>query len=346
MITTKDPIDESQHNIIRKIQKLFNLAQHKDGNETQAAAALDKAHKMLAEHNLSLSIVQDTVVDGGVQNGCAVQEEKREKTTVKRSAMYKWQRRLWYVLSETNYCFHWVRDVAEEVGFLRRRHWWEDAGTPKVRDTRTSYVKRHIVLGRESNVAVVTLMGEYICDTIERLCAEQYPKSEILSRSAISWREGVADRLIERLYEKAAQEEFDQTQDAEANKYALALRDVRMKEYEKNYDAVLGAGAYQKKQQQEKEAAEARLKYEQMRIEMLQNESPEAKKRREVEEEKMRVCARVHRERNYRRQKKERVEDYCRTDWSAYDRGKEDGNRINLSSQVSKSKQPSKELPA
>ena len=331
-------IDPSQEGIIRKIQKLFNLANHAEGNEEAASAALIKAHELLAAHNLSLAVVQDTVVKGGIQNGEAV-IEKREQVTIKRSAMYKWQRRLWSALAHTNYCFHWVHDVRE--GYGKEDYW----GNRKPR-----WVKRHVILGKESNVVVVNLMGEYLCDTIERLCP--YPQQERCSRSAISWKEGVADRLVERMQDRQREEEEDDVPPTspgllkiwKKNHMALALKDLRTREYEANYDAVLGAGAYKEKQEERKKAAAEAEEAEKRRIEALQNESPAEKKARERREEKARIKAEVESERNYRRQLKERLDDAARTDWRAYDNGKVAGERISLEAQVGGPDRPTKSL--
>jgi hypothetical protein len=323
--------------IIRKIQKLFNLANNATGNEVQASAALAKAHELLMAHNLSLAVVQDTVVKGGVQNGTAVTEEARKPITIKRSAMYKWQRRMWGTLAHVNHCFHWVHDVKD--GNHKHKSRWDD-GYKTAR-----WVKRHVILGRESNVIVVNLMGEYLCDTIERLCP--YAPVDRLSRAAVSWREGVADRLTERLVDQQEQEELDTRPPcpespglkkkwmAQYATRALALKDVRKTEYEANYDALYGEGAYKKSQEACKVEAE---RIQQERIEFLQNESPSDKRKREADEERRRIRSNVEAERSYRRQERERLDDAARTDWRAYDKGKKVGDGISLATQISSQK--------
>jgi hypothetical protein len=337
-------MDTKVESIIRRIQKLFNMANNAAGNEEQASSALAKAHELLMAHNLSLAVVQDTVVKGGVQNGTAVTEEVRKPVTIKRSAMYKWQRRMWGTLAHVNHCFHWVHDVKD--GNHKSR--WDD-GYKTAR-----WVKRHVILGRESNVIVVNLMGEYLCDTIERLCP--YAPVDRLSRAAVSWREGVADRLTERLVDQQEQEEADNRPPcpespglkkkwmAQYATMALALKDVRKTEYEANYDAVRGEGAYKKSQEARKVSAVEAERIQQERIEFLQNESPSDKRKREAEEERRRIRSNVEAERSYRRQERERLDDAARTDWRAYDKGKKVGDGISLTTQVGGSS--SKPTPA
>ena len=312
--------------VIQQIQKLFNLANSKDNNETEAAEALAMAQKLCAKHNLDVAAIKDSPM----ATGNTVVDEKREKTNVNRSAMYSWQRRLWAAMAEANFCWHWITEVPQK--YNKRSEW-----SGELRE-RTRYVKRHILLGKESNVLVVRLMGEYICDTIERMCGEQWPNTERLSRQAISWRTGVADRLIDRIQEQAQKMREQSTTDANQNTTALALVDIDSREYEANYDAAYGKGAYQKAKAREKaqdEAYQQRVAEEQrQRIEMLQNETPEEKRKREDREEKLRIKADQQWQRNSERYRRQRQKESANIDWHAYNRGQAAGDRISLNPQI------------
>lgn len=101
---TTAPSVDAPDSIIRKIQKLLELAN--SPNENEAASAQGRAQELLQQYNLEVAIVKETAVAGGT----VVIEEKREETKVNRSAAYQWQRDLWKTLATANFCFHWVMD--------------------------------------------------------------------------------------------------------------------------------------------------------------------------------------------------------------------------------------------
>lgn len=312
--------------IIRKIQKLFSLAQ--SPNEAEATLAMNRAQALLAQYNLDSAMVMGTVVAGGT---VAPAPEKREKTRMNRSAQYEWQRMIWRVISEANFCFHSIIEVYEgkrgKAGGSKRP------------------VKRHLILGRESNVIAVRMMGEYLEDTMERILP--YPNHERLSRSALSWKAGCAQRLAERITEQA--DARRQESDAAAGGTALVLRDVYRSEYEANYDTKFGAGAHQwmldeseeykagapERERLKKEAAE---KAEREWLEYLQSETPQQKKRREREEAREEIRAQRASDRYSRSYWRERDEQAAKIDKTAYRAGSSAGSSIGLGTQVSDAK--------
>src|ERR1035437_5475168 len=171
--------------VIRKIQNLLELAKHQSANENEAATAMVLAQQLLARYNLELQTVMGTKV----ANGASTVEEKRAKNETKYRAAYAWQRSLWRVLADTNFCVQWIT-VGED-------HYAPSKNYPY---GRTIKGDRIVLLGKENNVKTVQMMGEYLIDTINRLLP--YPSSEHMSRSAHSWREGCVDRLAERMEAK------------------------------------------------------------------------------------------------------------------------------------------------
>lgn len=324
--------------IVRKIQNLLSLAARAEGNEEEASAAMAMAQKLLAKYNLDYYQVQQAQVAGGTN----VVEEKREKTLIGYSAMYRWQRELWKAIAEANFCWHWV--VERRVPHRRKKDKMVTA-------------KRHMLLGRESNVMAVRLMGEYLCDTLERILP--YPNAERLSRSAISWREGCADRLAERITEQARKARQQATGNTtEENSAALVMKSMAEKEYAANYDAKYGKGAHARQLEWEAGAAERNAKWEAEQrarqekeeaewLEYLQTETPEQKKKRERLEEKQRIAEESRREREGARWRnrywKEQEKEARRLDHSAYSAGHKAGDSVNLSKQAA-SGQPTKEL--
>lgn len=255
--------------IVRKIQKLFSLAQ--SSNEAEANLAMARAQELLAQYNLEAAVVRGTHVTGGT---VAAEPEKREKTKIPYSAFYKYQQLLWRTLAEANFCWYWVADTTE--AYNKRVSYGTEIHHRKV--------KRHMLLGTEANVMVVRLMGEYLEDTMERLLP--YPNSERLSKSAISWKTGCANRLVQRIQQLAAERREAMMSQPASNETGIALRDVIQKEYEANYDAAYGEGAYAKTLINSKNATEKTKIRQAEREKMLLNESSEQKRLRLKEEEK------------------------------------------------------------
>lgn len=321
----------ANENIIRRIQLLMQMANRPEGNEAEATNALALAQKLLAAHNLEMAMVLGTHVEGGT---VAAPEEKREKTKISRSAQYKWQREMWKALAEANFCWHSIIEVYEG-----KRGKGKASRIP---------VKRHMILGRESNVIAVRLMGEYLEDTMERLLTTVggFTNQERLSRAAISWKSGCAERLIERIQEQAEARKRESDAAPETGCTGLVLRDVYQREYEANYDARYGQGAFQRKQIRDAEweagqaEREAKAKAEQEQaerewLEYLQNETPQQKKARERQEEKDRIKQARANRRFWNRLYNEQEREAAKVDHEAVERGRRAGNDINLSTQIS-----------
>lgn len=313
--------------IIRKIQKLLALGQ--SPNEAEANLAIAMAQEMLAKHNLDFAMVQDTYVAGGT---ASAPEEKREKVRVSRSAKYRWQQDLWRAICEANFCWHSIVWVFEGKRGTK-------STTSRVR------VKRHMILGRESNVVAVKLMGEYLEDTMERLVVSEggYTNQERLSRGANSWKCGCSDRLSERIREDA--EKRKEASTADPNSKAIVLRDVFQAEYQANYDFRYGAGAYAQKllqdaeweagqEERERRAEEARLKAEKDWLEYLKTETPQQKKQRERQEEKELIAEEKRQARANRSWWRETRQEESKLDGVAYSRGAKAANKVNLGAQI------------
>jgi len=372
----------ADNQIAEKIKKLLNLAN--SPCEAEATLAMARAQELLAKYNLDYAQVKDTELSGG-QPG-----EKREKTQVNRSAKYQWQVDLWATIAEANFCWHWVAEVTDPIlaymhkakhpvtmadimtgvglkdpihGTMKR---WEERYVVNaerqdgaqiqysLRSERIEYyrVKRHMLLGRESNMAAVTVMGGYLCDTIDRMVPYQPA-----SRSDHSWRKGCAERLVERI-QAQAEERKNASHPAEAGAL-ICLKDVYASEYEANYDARYGAGKYKqrqiedaeweaKREERQREAAEAREKAEREWIEYLRAESPEQKKAREKEEAKERIRqerrAEAQDRRDERHWRTERWREAGKVDREAYRAGKNAGDSISLSKQAGASKAKTQQI--
>ena len=135
--------------IIRRIQKLLALGKGRGATEGEASNAMDMAMDLLAKYNLDMAVIQETAVAGGT----VVAKEKREKSKINKSAMYGWQKDLCRVIAECNYCWHWVQEVKESYNTRQGEAF--------------RYVKRHVILGSEVNAVAVTILYEYLVETLE-----------------------------------------------------------------------------------------------------------------------------------------------------------------------------------
>jgi Protein of unknown function (DUF2786) len=299
----------TEDNIIKKIQALLKMGQrgtNHDGssNEAEATLAMQKAQELLAKYNLNLAQLETAADSTAVAGG------KRVKEKTSRSAMYKWQRDLWAALADANFCWHWVQKVYEDrirYGGVQTRH-----------------VNRHFLLGREENVAAVLVMGDYLCDTIERL--QPYGVAGRMSTSANSWREGCAARLIERIQKQV---EVDNVV-VPSSGTAITLANVADREYAANYDYSYGEGAYAKSQQR---AAERRKEWDLARAEEKAKraaETPAEKAHREAVEAKQQRENEKYWEREWKKQQRQAA----KKDWAAYESGQKAGDSISLHRQV------------
>lgn len=301
--------------VVRKIQLLLNLGQRSEGNETEAAAAMAKAQELLAQYNLDLATVQDSVVPGGTAAREAA--TKRDYARISRSAMYRWQRELVKTIAEANFCVYWVEDTQE------------------TRWNRLCNVKRHKVLGRVVNTTGVLVMVDYLLETIERLLP--WAGRERLCRDAVMWREGCADRIMERIREKAeAMRTADYATQGEAvYTTAIQVADLAKKEEAANHDHVYGAGAWARKLARTAKYDDAyweriAQENEQKRLAAIASETPAQKKARERREE-----AEARRsERYWAGQDRKDAERDSRKRSSAYREGQAKGSEIGLDSQV------------
>jgi len=232
--------DESSNmdKVIARIQKLLNRveltkdqsAQHGSdaGSEAEAERALAQAQELALKHNLDLASIEAA---GATKNNLVSVERVKEETTGR--AMYQWQRSLARYVAETNFCYHliqerkeWVKAYykldPEEVKAAGKTHrdfaknkltaeeYWSSDIDHSIRRfykeiaSRYQTSHKHLYIGRKGNVITAQMMFRYLTQTIEDMVlpALGIDNSKRLSRSAMSWKEGCADRLCERLAAK------------------------------------------------------------------------------------------------------------------------------------------------
>lgn len=241
---------EEGQKILSQIQKLLNLAA-KNSSEHEAASAATKAQELLTRYNLDTAALERNT---GVRDG------KREESLVK-GGVYRFQRQLWKSVAQLNFCLYWTQE------YNGRR---EDLGAEGTKAGRMRTMKRHRLIGRVVNVRSTMAMATYLEGAIERLAREKLQArggdtKQLYSRWALSYREGMSDRLVERISER-----YHEQRDAEAKQAretaqaaakagrsgvssgtALTIADVVESEREENrifrYELEMGPGSWAKK---------------------------------------------------------------------------------------------------
>lgn len=183
MTTTTEQQTPIDPKVIARIQKMLNLARDGGATEGEANAAMDAAEKTMAKYNLTMAEVEA----GG---GNAGEGSKRTKQQSKGKAQYEFQQQLMRICAEVNYCVallvsEWKRGRSMATGF--------------------------VLIGREANVIATRELYDYLNATTERLAFEYVgcDNAQRLSRKAVSFKKGCAERLGERLLDRhrAAMEE-------------------------------------------------------------------------------------------------------------------------------------------
>jgi|SRR5580693_613297 hypothetical protein len=241
------------------INKLLTLSKDGGATEAEAALATEKAQELMTEHNLSMASVEAA----GGQSG---DEGKRIKDGVAHRQVYKWQKSLMSSLADLNFCFS------------------------KERYVRGSVFDGYQLIGRAANVASTRLMFEYLLQTIERLARDDVKDpSQYFTRYAHSFKEGCAERVVERLKHRREQEVAEQEAKrqeqavraqhpgaASSNALVVVLSDYVQDETDANTDFRYNlepGTTKQKRLNAERERAEydakARIRRDQRRIDLL-----------------------------------------------------------------------------
>lgn len=181
---------EATATIYSRIRKLMALANDSGATEAEARLAAEKAQELMTEYNLTTAALEASGGSGG-------DDAKRTDTHVQHRQVYKWQRRLMDSLAKLNFC-----DCQEM--------WREE----RSRETTRSIFNGYSLIGRASNVASCTVMFEYLVKTIDRLATDAVDGdgTRKFTKFAASFREGCADRLMDRLDEKRADKIREQEQ--------------------------------------------------------------------------------------------------------------------------------------
>lgn len=307
-----------------KIEKLLRVA---DGtaNENESTVALQMAQKLADLHNLDLGVIG--------KSG----SRKDEKVS---KGLYQYQRTLYGAIGQINHCRVWITKGLHRGSKYETR-----------------------LLGSKMNVTMTKRTCDYIEDVVNRMVRENMDHVHYFSKEAHIYREGVIDRLVNRVRERREQEEAERRrekaeQEARAKHPGAAtenaivlISDVAREEEKANYDYINGEGAW--------DAYQARIEKfrrdrEQAAKELAAWEAanPEAVAAKEAERQKAMEAERKREERNARNRERARQrridehgydpQDYrgakTKYDHDAYWQGRSDGESVNLDDQITREK--------
>lgn len=303
---------------IDRVTKLLALAKNND-SEAEASAAMDAAMRILEAYNLDMALVER-------RSGSSSARKREDQKTG--GGLYKWQRTLWENVSTLNFCRY-----AAVKGLT--------AGS--------KYENR--VIGSNVNVLSTTLMADYLQQTIERLAAQWVrdtyaPGTSRFIRDAIAYREGMADRIAQRLrqlrWEREDQEKRERDAMPRGDGTALILADVVHAEQDANDDVYdgLAPGTHAKWRADSiarRVAADAQAKFLLEEREARETADPALKAKREAEELKAKQKAEKENERWWAKhgnkyRNRERKADQPRS--PTYHDGFRAGEDINLDRQI------------
>lgn len=312
--------------VIERIQKMLRLAQDGGATEGEAAVAMELAQETMRKYNLTMAEME---LSGKTGTGDAA----RSKNEVTGKAMYTYQQSLMATIAKVNFCHVTVR---QQIKGKR----WMPVG--------------YVIIGRQANVTATVQMYSYLNSTIDRLVKPHLQSyRETLSRWAVSFKEGVATRLQERLLERhdaAIREQSRAAKEANAasrhpsaastgTSLVVVMEDFEQKERDLNNDfrngyepgttaATRASWLAKVKANEERERAEFEAYAEAERVRRAN--MTEAQRRKEDERNAR------NKERANARYERERQRYWERRDYGAFVQGKKEANSVGLDQQISK----------
>lgn len=268
--------------VVEKVEKLLRLAE-RNTNEHERAAAVAKGMDLLAAYNLDMEAVKQNTGQGG----------KRIDESLKGGHL-QFQRDLWRAVAKLNFCMYWSQVVP-----VRVKSWAPNkTNTGFVRVWSEKNTRQHRIVGKLVNARSTKVMAEYLEQAIDRAMRERCEErnEQFRGKWANSFREGAADRIIEKIRDRRAEllaEEARKAADAAAKAEAdlhartregvstgreITLAGLDQREREANLDFLYGEGwcARQAKAQAERQQRMAAYEAEvDARLAKWREENPE-----------------------------------------------------------------------
>lgn len=323
-------ISEEAQKALDKALKILSMAQRKQGNEAEAEVAAQKFQELLLKYNLDAAAIDQAQ---GAQSG------KREEVKVA-GGVYKFQKELWSWCATLNFCLYW-NTQGWESREVKVKHWTGERRTV----TRYKTVWRHRLVGRTHNVKAAIALAQYLEQAIEREVMESLGNENTMrfSRYAVSMREGMSDRLCEKIAKKRreflADEERRRQETMEAARQAgregvatstaVTLANYEQAERDANVDHIMGEGWSARKAAERAAEAQAAAEAEAAYARWAAEHPEEARKQEQERREKERKAAGRSRGGSGPKEREK--------DWGAYYRGRDKAESIGIDTQVDRS---------
>lgn len=219
--------------LVARIQKMLALSRDGGATEGEAQNAADMAARLMRDNNLSMATIE--AAGGEAQEG-----SKRTKQASQGRAQYEFQQQLMVACAEVNFC----------VVLLRQTSKYDKWG-----DYKGARISGFSIIGREANVIATQQLFDYLMSTTERLAFEFVGSDNRmrLSRRAVSFKEGCAGRLGQRLrtrHEEALAEQAREARECNAasqhpaagggTALVVVMEDFAQGEEDRNTDFRLG----------------------------------------------------------------------------------------------------------
>lgn len=336
-------LSAQQLEILPKIEKLLKIAGR---SPEEAEAYLAKAQELMNEYNLDMAAVEANSGDTG----------KRQDEKLK-GGHYKFQRDLWESVAELNFCMYFnITELTRYRTWARRD---DGLGMKPVWKNRAHKV--HRLVGRTVNVKGATILAQYLEQTVERLTEERLQerlpdqelgRSQLYGKWANSFREGIVERVCEKLYDRRReilreerQAAEDKAREAKERGFETAttgtgvtLAGLNEREKIANYDFLHGEGAWAKKKAREADDR-ARVAAYWAEVERKEAEwaaaNPEAAAK-QAEDERKREARNAKRRTGYSSYRSSG--DSYKGDWSARRAGYAAGESVSIDFQADRNK--------
>jgi len=233
--------------VVTLVNKLLALSKDGGATEHEAALAAEKAQELMTEHNLSMATVEAAGGDSG-DSGVRV------KDGLDHRQVYNWQKQLMAHIAELNFCHCMLR--------------YETRSSSSYPYTTSKVFNGYQLIGRAANVASTRIMFEYLLQSISRLAKDHLDPKEFFTRFGHSFKEGCADRVVERLQDRREKELKQQEAEAReqnvrsqhpaaatGNVLVVVLREFVQDEKDLNNDMVKGLPPGTTKRKREEDEA-------------------------------------------------------------------------------------------
>jgi hypothetical protein len=258
---------------------------------------------------------------------------------------YTYQRDLWRSVAELNFCLYWNQT------FIHRTKLWKNEGGQFVRRFKEKLSRQHRIVGRQVNVKLTIAMAEYLEQAIERILRERLEENneQFRSKWATSFREGAADIITDKLYDRrreiiseqqrkqheARQAASAQTVSEVSSGTGLTLATLAEQEKDANWDFLYGEGwsaqrSREAAERRQREAEASRAAREAYTAWCEANPEEAARQEKEAAARERRNAARRTGPR-YR-------ESVYKGDASAFRAGREAGRKISIDQQAGRTK--------